>query len=158
MTFDEALAKYPTLCATGFGISNFKPQPTHAEALRRLEADREELRTLRRTEIAIASAYLWRCQPTVTARQHSYYLKHRAEAWAIVDGERSYVSNGALITAALLADLVVRPCEPRALRLRDLGSCDPNAWVGVSKRSVDMLITRSHSRHTPVSSESRGIH
>jgi hypothetical protein len=57
----------------------------------------------------------------------SYYLKHVAERWGAKVGLCSYVSNGALILAAMELGLVVRPCDDWP---------NPNCRIGISKRDL----------------------
>jgi hypothetical protein len=143
MTFTEVLDRYPTLCAVGFGISNFptyRRDPPGARA--QLQENRAYLER-ERPAIETALAFLGACDPTVTPRLSSYALKHWAENWGARSTGVSYVSNGALIAAALMADLVVQPCEPASVTLKALGQVGPNAWIGVSQRSVQVAIRRT---------------
>ena len=59
----------------------------------------------------------------------SYHLKHRAENWGKRWGGSTYVSNGALIEAAIRLGLVIRPYGI-------------NANIGVSQREVRALKQR----------------
>jgi hypothetical protein len=77
-------------------------------------------------EVETAVAYLSQLQPTKQPTTSSYYLKHRAEKWGRRHGHSSYVSNGALIAAAIRLEL---PIEPTGI----------NANIGVSKRDVKAL-------------------
>jgi|SRR5579863_2182284 len=72
-------------------------------------------------EVSVCKAFLGRCERTKIPRVGSYGLKHIIERWA-----GKYVSNGACIQAALDLGLVVRPYGPG----------NPNARLGVSRRSV----------------------
>lgn len=82
---------------------------------------------VRADEIATAVAYLCRFRPTKRGTYNSYFLKHEAERWALRNGMSAYVSNGALIAAALTLGLVIDEylnCWPTS----------PNAKIGISKR------------------------
>lgn len=136
MTLDETMAKYPTLCAIGLGISNF--HPPMRDALDQLDRSRAGLRDAR-DEIETATRFLERCTLTVTGRIYSYGLKHTAESWGKWYAGVPYVSNGALIAAALMGGVVVEPCERASVSLNALGSVCPNAWIGVSRRSVNAV-------------------
>jgi len=72
-------------------------------------------------QVTICRNFLRQCERTRTPRRGSYWLKHVVERW--VD---TYVSNGALIQAALDEGLVVVPH----------GYGLPNAGIGVGVRSV----------------------
>jgi hypothetical protein len=73
-------------------------------------------------EVAAASLFLARCNPTKTVGVHSYHLKHVIER-----AMRRYISNGATIRAAQDLGLPLAiPEDPTS----------PNAIIGVSKRSV----------------------
>ena len=74
-------------------------------------------------QVRICRAFLERCERTKTGRIGSYGLKHVIERAA---GE--YVSNGACIQAAVDLGIVTRPIDPY--------NGSPNAWIGVSRRSV----------------------
>jgi hypothetical protein len=77
-------------------------------------------------QVLTARMFLRRFTPTKLAYFSSYFLKHEAERWGAKVGLCSYVSNGALILAAMELGLVVRPY--------DLGWVNPNAGIGISKR------------------------
>ena|ERR1700722_4352528 len=77
-----------------------------------------------------ALAFLSRLTPTKTARICSYVLKHIAERWA-----GSYISNGALIAAALALRLVVETYPPS-------WGDNPTVAVGVSRKSLKALTAR----------------
>ncbi|KJC44812.1 hypothetical protein UP09_14265 [Bradyrhizobium sp. LTSP885] len=66
-----------------------------------------------------AMEFLATLTPTKSARACSYQLKHAAESWA-----GAYISNGALIVAAIALGLKVRSAG------RDFES-NPNALIGV---------------------------
>lgn len=73
-------------------------------------------------EVALARAFLgWNCRPTKTIRGRlytSYGLKSLAERWVRSRGlGRAYISNGALIAAAL----------EKGYRVKRLGRNSPNA-------------------------------
>lgn len=77
-------------------------------------------------QIETAKAYLRLLKPTKRPVVSSYSLKHRAEHWGKDNGMEPYVSNGALIAAALLLGLAIKPTGI-------------NALIGVSQRSVKKL-------------------
>jgi hypothetical protein len=77
------------------------------------------------SQVEDASDFLSLLAPTKTARVCSYVLKHIAEHWA-----GSYISNGALIMAALALGLVVETYPPS-------WGDNPNVAVGVSRKSLD---------------------
>jgi hypothetical protein len=70
-------------------------------------------------QVARAMEFLTTLAPTKSARMCSYGLKHRAESWA-----GTYISNGALIVAAIALDLAVRSAG-------DDFEANPNCFVGV---------------------------
>src|SRR5207248_8631498 len=70
---------------------------------------RSEPSPIQPEEVATAMAFLQMLRPTKLAYVSSYSLKHAAENWGREVGLRAYVSNGALILAALTLGLVVRP-------------------------------------------------
>jgi hypothetical protein len=86
---------------------------------------RNEPSPIRPDQVATAMAFLQMLRPTQRAYVSSYSLKHAAENWGCKVGLCSYVSNGALILAALMLGLIVRPYD---------GWLNPNAAIGVSKR------------------------
>jgi hypothetical protein len=77
-------------------------------------------------QIEIALAYLSRLRPTKRATMSSYSLKHCAERWERHNGRNVYVSNGALIAAAIRLELTIIPHGI-------------NASIGVSRRDVAAL-------------------
>jgi hypothetical protein len=79
---------------------------------------------IRPEEVATAMAFLQMLKPTQRAYVSSYTLKHAAENWGRKVGLCAYVSNGALILAALMLGLIVRPYD---------GWLNPNAAIGVSR-------------------------
>src|SRR5204863_6848975 len=86
---------------------------------------RSEPSPIQPDEVATAMAFLQMFRPTQRAYVSSYSLKHAAENWGRTVGLRAYVSNGALILAALMLGLAVRPSN---------GWLNPNAAIGTSKR------------------------
>ena len=89
-------------------------------------------------EIATAVAFLRRCRPTVktTGRSpSSYELKHAAEAWGAVNGMANYVSNGALIAAALEVCYLV-----------SYGHGGPNPSIGVRRDDVKRVMAEARGR------------
>ncbi|MCK1677763.1 hypothetical protein [Bradyrhizobium sp. 150] len=76
-------------------------------------------------QVLTAVAFLRMFTPTKRAYYSSYYLKHAAKNWGGRVGLCAYVSNGALILAALMLGLVIKPYR---------GWLNPNAAIGISKR------------------------
>jgi hypothetical protein len=66
-----------------------------------------------------AMEFLATLAPTKSARACSYGLKHRAEKWA-----GAYISNGAMIVAAIALDLTVRSAGGDF-------EANPNCMIGV---------------------------
>lgn len=86
-------------------------------------------------QVATAVAFLRLLTPTHAATWQSpgsYGLKHDAEQWGRVNGLEPYVSNGALIAAAVE---IGYPIWHR-------GRGSPNAAIGVSKRDLSRLRKR----------------
>jgi hypothetical protein len=90
-------------------------------------APRSEPSPIRPDQVWTAMAFLRMFTPTKRAHFSSYFLKHAAENWGCKVGLCSYVSNGALILAALMLGLVVKPY--------DCCGVNPNAGIGISKRA-----------------------
>lgn len=83
-------------------------------------------------QLATAGAFLRLLRPTATATDGSpgsYGLKHDAERWGRAHGMAPYVSNGALIAAAVALGLPMR---------RHPGD-SPNVGVGVSRQDLSRL-------------------
>ena len=80
-------------------------------------------------QIATAIAFLRHCTRTTLPRRGSYGLKHAAETWGEANGMSSYVSNGALIAAAVYLGFVVHP-----------HASGPNAAIGVGRTSIRWLL------------------
>jgi hypothetical protein len=90
---------------------------------------------VRADQIATAIAFLRQFRPTKTGRLNSYYLKHEAERWGGRNGMCYYVSNGALLMAALCLGLVIEEypnCWPSS----------PNAKIGISKYDFKRLTVK----------------
>jgi hypothetical protein len=96
---------------------------------------RREPSPIQPDQVLTAMAFLRMFTPTKRAYCSSYTLKHAAENWGGKLGLCSYVSNGALILAALMLGLVVRPY--------DCWGVNPNAGIGISKRDF-RRITGTH--------------
>jgi hypothetical protein len=78
-------------------------------------------------EVETAVAYLSLVKPTKRCNNlNSYALKHDAEEWGGRNGKCNYVSNGALIAAAIRLGLRIKPCSDTSL----------NAYIGVSRSDV----------------------
>jgi esterase/lipase superfamily enzyme len=78
-------------------------------------------------EVETAAAYLSLVGSTGRSTLSSYYLKHCAERLGRHHGMEPYVSNGALIEAAIRLGLTIKP--GRSI----------NASIGVSLRNVELL-------------------
>jgi hypothetical protein len=87
---------------------------------------------VRANQVATAIAFLSMCEPTKTGRISSYSLKHAAERWGARNSLCSYITNGALITAALRLGLVVE-------EYRDCWPSSPNALIGVRQSDFRRL-------------------
>jgi hypothetical protein len=121
LTFIEiVLTAHSGLCAEGYSCRDAAYHAKERDYLRHPDGV---------DQVATALAFLRLCERTKTPRQGSYGLKHVAERWGEATDRAPYVSNGALIVAALALDLVVEPH----------GYGSPNAIVGVARRSVDRL-------------------
>jgi hypothetical protein len=80
-------------------------------------------------QVATAIGFLRSCSPAVSRGQNSYALKHQAEDWGFRNGMEHYVSNGALIAAAIYLGFTVK---------RSSAVNSPNAVVGVDRQSQDV--------------------
>jgi hypothetical protein len=83
--------------------------------------------------VVTAIEFLSQLDGTKTGRVDSYRLKHVGEDWGKRHDLAGYISNGALIVAALAIELVVEPCGPP-------WSDSPNVLIGVSEKSLKRLI------------------
>jgi hypothetical protein len=84
-------------------------------------------------QVFTAVMFLSQFRPTKRGTYDSYFLKHAAERWGGKVGLCSYISNGALIAAALCLGLVIDEylsCFPTS----------PNAKIGISKRDYVKLV------------------
>lgn len=108
---EVARAKEPRLRNGGFSDTPDKPE-----------------HEMRSAEVATAIAFLCRCRPTKTTSLSSYGLKHAAERWGEANGAEPYVSNGALIAAALYLGLRVK-----------LYNASLNAMIEVNRVDVQEL-------------------
>lgn len=87
-------------------------------------------------QIATALAFLRCCARTKRATTNSYWLKHTAERWGEGCGLSSYISNGALIAAAVYLDFTIQRCRSSFGRpVLD----SPNVFIGISNRSLRAL-------------------
>ncbi|WP_265597393.1 hypothetical protein [Synechococcus elongatus] len=120
---DQALSVYPELDAHGFNSLTHPKSP---------------LTELDLPQIALCLRYLSMCDRTaqVNRKIDSYWLKHRIEAlYRLPNGWPFYVSNGALIAAAIGDGLNVKPTKPWS----------HTAYLSISTRSVKALTERSRS-------------
>jgi hypothetical protein len=83
---------------------------------------------------------LRRFRPTKRGTYSSYLLKHEAERWGGRTGMCRYVSNGALIAAALFLGLSVEDYPPSWLT-------SPNARIGISKRDFNRYMREQEGNH-----------
>jgi hypothetical protein len=84
-------------------------------------------------QVATAIECLSMLEPTKIARIDSYRLKHLVEEWGRHHEACKYVSNGALIVAALALGLFVEPCGPP-------WAGSPNCLIGVTEKSLRRMI------------------
>ena len=88
-----------------------------------------------------AVEFLTTCGAIYSKADHgSYALKHSAERWGERNGLEGYVSNGALIAAALHLGFLVRPDDPRSLSMQWLGKVRPNARIGLSRKGLKAVM------------------
>jgi hypothetical protein len=87
---------------------------------------RSEPSPIQPDQVLTAMMFLRMFTPTKLTYYSSYFLKHAAENWGGKVGLCSYVSNGALILAALMLGLTVAPYDKEGW--------SPNAGIGISKR------------------------
>jgi hypothetical protein len=117
------ISKLPPHDSNGFYLPGGKPCPSGCySAPHAPEND----------QVETALAYLSQLTPTKRPTYSSYYLKHRAESWGKCHGHSSYVSNGALIEAAIRLGLTIKPTGI-------------NAGIGVSVRDVKALCKKERS-------------
>jgi hypothetical protein len=64
-------------------------------------------RGLAAEQVATAMAFLRQCQKQKTPNRSSYQLKHVTEHWGRCNGMEPYVTNGALIVAAIFLGFAV---------------------------------------------------
>ena len=84
-------------------------------------------------QFEIAKAWLSMCdrRKTVNRNNSSYGYKHMVEDWA-----GTYISNGAMIAAAIAMDIKVEPCHYASL----------NAYFAISSLSVRYLAKLAEER------------
>jgi hypothetical protein len=101
-------------------------------------------------QVEIATEWLLLCKKTKNPRPphspSSYGLKHEAQGW----GRRArgyhhepsggYVSNGALLMAAIMLGFTIK---------RDKDLSFPNAWLNISSKRPDGYIRDRCGRHDP---------
>jgi hypothetical protein len=109
-----ARSRYPRLGANGFPV----PPNWGYEIKRRTDLIEVD-------QVVTALTFLRLGVRTKRTIQCSYALKHQAEDWGALNGLSSYVSNGALICAAIYLGLSVVP-RPE----------NPNADIAISTRAV----------------------
>jgi len=87
-------------------------------------------RTIQADQVETALAFLEHCRKAPRARVSSYTLKHTVERWGSSVGASAYVTNGAMVAAAIYAGFVVRPVG---------GEGNPNARIGINASDVARL-------------------
>jgi hypothetical protein len=85
-------------------------------------------------EVETAFEFLSMLTPTKLPTRSSYALKHFAEAWGRRHELCRYVSNGALIAAAVWLGYTVEPRGPI------WQPNNPNAGIGVSRRDLKRML------------------
>ena len=85
-------------------------------------------------QVGTGIEFLSMLAPTKTGHVDSYRLKHVAEAWGRRHDMSGYVSNGALIVAALALGLVVEAAG------KSWAPMNPNCMIGVSEKSLRRMI------------------
>lgn len=118
---EAARVRHSKLTDFGFGVFN-ETSLSPAEYQTKFA---EERAAFRPAQVATAIAFLRTCEVVKKPNHGSYGLKHRAEQWGKRNGRESYVTNGALIVAAVHLGLPLQVLH------------GPNANVGVSKKSID---------------------
>ena len=130
---DIARRRYPAICAHGispFRIAGHSARLSWAKRGHFAPVISHEIST---DEVVTAIEFLSQLDGTKTGRVDSYRLKHVGEDWGKRHDLAGYISNGALIVAALAIELVVEPCGPP-------WSDSPNVLIGVSEKSLKRLI------------------
>ncbi|MET3993354.1 hypothetical protein ABID65_005006 [Bradyrhizobium sp. S3.9.2] len=117
--------EYPQLCEYGLR------RPPKSNIVSVIRAD----------QVQTAIAFLRLFRPTKRGTYSSYFLKHEAERWGQRKGFCCYVSNGALLCAALHLGLVID-------EYRDRFPTSPNARIGISRRDFKKVINEQEiNRH-----------
>jgi hypothetical protein len=130
---DDARRKFPMICANGifpFRIVGHTDRLSWAKRGHFAPVISHEINA---DEVVTAIEFLSQLDGTKTGRVDSYRLKHVGEDWGKRHDLAGYISNGALIVAALAIELVVEPCGPP-------WSDSPNVLIGVSEKSLKRLI------------------
>ena len=131
-SLQKARRRFPNLCADGIRIA-VRGAPFQEIILEQVET---------------AIACLSMLDPIKIGRVDSYRLKHVAEAWGLHHEMSKYVSNGALIVAALALGLTVEPCGPP-------WAGSPNCMIGVGEKSLRRMMAandfarREHPKASP---------
>jgi hypothetical protein len=123
----DAQRKFPQLCA--HGVFGFRIVG-HAARLAMAKHFAPTISApIAMAEVETAIEFLAMLDPTKTGRVDSYKVKHVAEDWGRCHDLSGYVSNGAVIAAALALGLAVEPCGPP-------WAGSPNVMIGVSEKSL----------------------
>lgn len=111
----DAQQRFPRICPNGRNwYSPDRPEDWHDHDL---------------AMVCLCRVYFLKASATKTARIGSYGLKHCIERHFTVEGQKSYVHNGACIVAAMALGFPVQ-----AVQLDDL-----NCRIGISTRSISHL-------------------
>lgn len=95
---------------------------------------------VRADQVETAIEFLRMFRPIKKGSYCSYYLKHEAESWGHRNGMCNYVSNGALLWAALHLGLTVDEYWDRY-------PTSPNAKIGISRRDFNVFKRAQGRRH-----------
>ena len=91
---------------------------------------------VRADQVATAMEYLRQFRPITKGSYSSYHLKHLCENWGNKAGLSFYVSNGALITAALLLSCS-RIAGRHRMRKLEFQGATTNGWWGDDEQRDD---------------------
>jgi hypothetical protein len=130
---DAARIRFPKICACGIFPFRIVGHSNRLSAAKRGQFAEYISHEISPAEVATAVECLSQLDPTTTGRVSSYGLKHIAEDWGRRNDLSSYVSNGAVIVAALAIGLVVEPCGPP-------WAGSPNVLIGVTAKSLKRMI------------------
>lgn len=98
--------------------------------------DNHRAEKLNPQQVETAKAFLLACGRSNKPTVGSYALKHEAEKWGRTARGCPYISNGAMIAAALTLGFPIKRYD----------SENPNAGIGVSWRGVEKVMLRTRWR------------